>query len=84
MTFICSTLDSIQELGPLTGATIFVNVSGLGAKDLAVDNTVTAVRGQTMFVKCDQLTEASLLQGSEYTYIIPRPLDGGVILGGVS
>ncbi len=67
----------------LTGASIIVNASGLGARTLAMDENVVGYRGQTMFVKSD-FDEVKLVQGSEYTYVIPRMFSGGVIIGGVS
>lgn len=73
----------MDDLRALTKARILVNASGLGAKQLAGDDEVVGVRGQTMFVKCD-VKQATMLQGSEYTYAIPRISAGGVILGGVS
>jgi D-amino-acid oxidase len=81
--FTQHTISSVAELGELTGAGTLVNAAGIGAAALARDSSVHAVRGQTMFVPCD-FREAFLLQGSQYTYVIPRLSDGGVILGGVS
>ncbi|KAK0653667.1 D-amino-acid oxidase [Lasiodiplodia hormozganensis] len=81
--FIQATISSLDELRALTRARILVNASGLGARELAKDGDVMGVRGQTMFVKCDY-KQVAILQGSEYTYAIPRISAGGVILGGVS
>lgn len=81
--FVRATLSSMEDLRALTHARTLVNASGLGAKELANDNDVVSVRGQTMFVKCD-VRECTILQGSEYTYAIPRISAGGVILGGAS
>jgi len=67
----------------MTGASIIVNASGLGAKSLAGDAAVAGYRGQTMFVKSDY-DEVKLINGAEYTYVIPRMYSGGVILGGIS
>ncbi|KAH6659013.1 putative FAD dependent oxidoreductase [Truncatella angustata] len=78
-----NTIASMEELRQITDATILVNAAGLGAGTLASDEAVHAVRGQTMFVPCD-FNRAVLLQGSQYTYVIPRQSSGGVILGGVS
>ncbi|CAM1504495.1 Fc.00g020860.m01.CDS01 [Cosmosporella sp. VM-42] len=79
------TLESLTELQELTGADILINASGAGAGSLANDETVTRVRGQTMFVKTppEFFDEAMMRQGSEYTYVIPRASDGGCIIGGV-
>ncbi|KAH8745363.1 hypothetical protein F5883DRAFT_634101 [Diaporthe sp. PMI_573] len=82
--FIRKTLSSTQDLYQLTGADVLVNASGLGAEQLVPDKDVVGIRGQTMFVRCESLNHAILRQGSQYTYVIPRPSDGGVILGGVT
>ncbi|KPM43757.1 hypothetical protein AK830_g2731 [Neonectria ditissima] len=84
VSFTCKTLSSMEELALLTDANTLVNASGLGAKILASDETILGIRGQTMFVKTDKLDEAMIIQGSQYTYVIPRASDGGVILGGVT
>ncbi|KAK7419748.1 hypothetical protein QQX98_003120 [Neonectria punicea] len=84
VSFTCKTLEPMDELATLTGAKVLVNASGLGTKTLASDEAVLGIRGQTMFVKTDKLDEAMIIQGSQYTYIIPRVSDGGVILGGVT
>lgn len=89
VTFIQRTLTSLTELRDLIRADVIVNATGLGAKELVGDEKVYGVRGQTMFVTCEAdkaklLNQATLHQGSHYTYAIPRPSDGGVILGGVT
>ncbi|KAJ9130773.1 putative FAD dependent oxidoreductase [Pleurostoma richardsiae] len=81
--FVRFVAESLSQVLSVTGAKVLVNATGLGAKNLAVDNAVTAVRGQTMFVReRDDLNEIILRQGSEYTYVIPRLFSGGVIIGG--
>lgn len=90
VTFVTRALSSMDDLKEMTDADILVNASGLGARELAKDDKVYGVRGQTMFVDCITpgkaalLDEAMIYQGSQYTYCIPRASDGGVILGGVS
>lgn len=82
--FIRFTAESLDQVRQMTGAKIVVNATGLGAKKLANDERVTAVRGQTMFVRNkDDWNELRLRQGTEYTYTIPRMFSGGVIIGGV-
>ncbi|CAI7602421.1 unnamed protein product [Penicillium viridicatum] len=77
-------VKSLDEAAWLAGgASVIVNASGLGAKSLANDPDVAAYRGQTMLIKSDY-DEVKMIQGSEYTYVIPRPLSRGVIIGGVS
>ncbi|KAK5080352.1 hypothetical protein LTR70_007836 [Exophiala xenobiotica] len=62
---------------------IIINASGVGARELACDQKVYPVRGQTMFVK-SSYDKVKMFQGSHYTYVIPRTHSGGVIFGGVS
>lgn len=80
--FIRREIRSIAEARKLTEASIIVNASGVGAKDLAGDQSVKPVRGQTMFVK-SPFRELVMREGGEYTYVIPRSGSGGVILGGI-
>ena len=61
------TLQSMDQLAGLTSSKVWINASGLGAGQLASDDDVIAIRGQTMFVKSDRLNEAVILQGSQYT-----------------
>lgn len=81
--FIRKDVTSIEQARHITGCGIIVHASGLGALHLADDKDVVAVRGQTMFVETD-FDELMMLQGSQYTYVIPRMYTGGVIMGGVS
>ncbi|KAH6678562.1 FAD dependent oxidoreductase [Halenospora varia] len=80
--FIRKEVRSVEEVRGLTGARIVVNASGVGARELAGDEAVGPVRGQTMFVKTD-FNELVMLEGTEYTYVIPRAGSGGVIMGGI-
>jgi glycine/D-amino acid oxidase-like deaminating enzyme len=81
--FIRKELKSIEEAEKMTGCGIVVHASGLGAFHLAGDKGVVAIRGQTMFVETD-FDELVMLQGSQYSYVIPRMYTGGAIMGGVS
>lgn len=81
--FLRAEVQSLAEAEKLTGASLIVNASGLGAKALANDAAVRGYRGQTMLVKSD-FDEVRMIKGSEYTYVIPRMFSGGVILGGIS
>lgn len=82
--FVRGNVGSFQEMKNLSEASIVVNASGLGARELASDDTSISIRGQTMHVrKQDGFDRAVIRQGSQYTYVIPRA-SGGVILGGVS
>ncbi|KAJ5304952.1 uncharacterized protein N7443_004612 [Penicillium atrosanguineum] len=81
--FIRKEVSEIEEVKRITGNEVIVHATGLGAYNLADDKDVVAHRGQTMFVKTD-FDELMMLQGSQYTYIIPRMHSGGVIIGGIS
>jgi D-amino-acid oxidase len=80
--FIRSEVKSINEVRSLAKARLIVNASGVGAKELAKDDNVKSIRGQTMFVKTD-FEELLMIEGSKYTYVIPRAGSGGVIMGGI-
>ena len=58
---------------------MFVNASGLGAKELVSDDAIFPVRGQTMLVKGEAKYATTM---SENSYVIPRPGSGTTILGG--
>lgn len=84
--FVRGNVESFQEMQNLSQASIVVNASGLGARELASDGSSISIRGQTMLARKqddDGVDRAVILQGSQYTYVIPRA-SGGVILGGVS
>ena len=80
--FIRKEIKSLEEAKEIANAKIIINASGVGAKELASDDAVRPVRGQTMFVKTD-FNQLFMREGSEYTYIIPRAGSGGVIMGGI-
>ena len=58
---------------------IFVNGSGLGAKDLVPDDAMFPVRGQTVLVKGEAKYAKTM---NDNRYVIPRPGSGTTILGG--
>ena len=80
--FVRAEVSSFAEARKLAGAKVIVNASGVGAKNLAGDEEVEPVRGQTMFVKTSFM-ELVMREGTEYTYIIPRMGSGGVVMGGI-
>ncbi|KUJ20501.1 putative D-amino acid oxidase [Mollisia scopiformis] len=80
--FVRAEIKSFDEARNIAKSKIIINASGVGAKQLVGDDTVGPVRGQTMFVKTD-FSKLIMMEGSEYTYIIPRALSGGVIIGGI-
>lgn len=83
--FIRKQVSSFEEARQVAGvaeSAIVVNASGVGARELANDNSVYPIRGQTIFVKTP-FAECIMNDGKDYTYVIPRAGSGGVILGGV-
>lgn len=81
--FIRREITSIADARRIAPCDVVVHASGLGASYLANDKDVVAVRGQTMFVETG-FDEMAMVQGSHYTYVIPRMFTGGAIVGGVS
>jgi D-amino-acid oxidase len=80
--FVRKEVKSLDEARRIAKAKIVVNASGVGAKELASDDAVRLVMGQTMFVKID-FNQLFMREGSEYTYVIPRAGSDGVIIGGI-
>ncbi|KAF9893304.1 hypothetical protein FE257_011734 [Aspergillus nanangensis] len=84
--FIRKKVESLGELYRLyPESSIFINASGLGSKFLAdvQDEACYPERGQNVFYRTENCRELYFRNGQEYTYIIPRPLSHGVVLGGV-
>ncbi|CAB40174.1 D-amino-acid oxidase [Schizosaccharomyces pombe] len=66
-------------------ASVVFNCTGLWASKLGgvEDPDVYPTRGHVVLVKAPHVTETRILNGKNSdTYIIPRPLNGGVICGG--
>ncbi|KAJ5933291.1 hypothetical protein N7516_007780 [Penicillium verrucosum] len=84
--FIRQRVESLQELYDIfPESRVFINASGWGSKTLTdvQDDNCFPERGQNVFLATDQCHTLYLRNGKEYTYVIPRPLSNGVILGGV-
>lgn len=84
--FIRQRVGSLQELYELfPDSYVFINASGLGSLTLAdvQDDRCFPERGQNVFLRTDQCNTLYFRNGSEYTYVIPRPQSHGVVLGGV-
>lgn len=84
--FIRQRVESLQELyNMFPKSDVFINASGLGSKTLAdvQDDRCFPERGQNVFLRTDQCHTLYFRNGSEYTYVIPRPCSQGVVLGGV-
>lgn len=91
--FIRADVASLDQARYMMRCEVVVNASGLGAEQLASDPQVVGVRGQTMLVEppVDSSSPSGLMdkevkirRGREYTYVLPRLLSGGVIIGGIS
>ncbi|MFL6161812.1 MAG: FAD-dependent oxidoreductase [Jatrophihabitantaceae bacterium] len=77
--------EHIDELaGAFAGAEVVVNCTGLGARQLVHDQTMTPVRGQVVVVAQFGLTEWLLAQHDpqQLSYIVPR--ESTVLLGGTA
>ncbi|KAJ5923820.1 hypothetical protein N7466_008007 [Penicillium verhagenii] len=84
--FIRQRIQSLQELfGIFPESKIFINASGIGSRTLTdvLDDRCFPERGQTVFLRTKKCDTMYFRNGKEYTYIIPRPLSHGVVLGGV-
>lgn len=58
---------------------LYVNATGLGARELVPDERMYPIRGQTVLVK-GEAKEAKTTDQNRY--VIPRPGSGTTILGG--
>ncbi|KOS44184.1 hypothetical protein ACN38_g4885 [Penicillium nordicum] len=84
--FIRQRVESLQELYDIfPESRVFINASGWGSKTLTdvQDDNCFPERGQNVFLATDQCHTLYFRNGKEYTYVIPRPLSNGVVLGGV-
>jgi hypothetical protein len=77
---------SVQELyDSYPDSSIIINASGLGSRDIQgiKDDKVFPDRGQNVLVSTSNTDETYYRAGEEYTYVIPRPLTGVQVCGGV-
>ncbi|KAH8805428.1 FAD dependent oxidoreductase superfamily [Xylogone sp. PMI_703] len=84
--FVRRKVSSLSELyGMFPTARIFINASGWGSKLLkdVKDERSFPERGQNVFMKTPNTSTMYFRNGKEYTYVIPRPMSGGVVLGGI-
>lgn len=78
----------VREIKSLTeleaSDSIVMNCTGLGARELFNDDKVYPIRGQTVLVKnTTNLVDTWSRVGSDHlSYLIPRPGNGGLIIGG--
>ena len=83
--FIRRKVSSLAELRRMFPTSmITVNASGWGSRNLVdvLDDKCFPNRAQNVFYRTMDTGKAFFRNGNEYTYIIPRPLSGGVVLGG--
>lgn len=87
--FILATLVSIETASQLYPNHTIINCSGMGLKyNGGYDSNCFAVRGQTLLVKPPKKctykhkTITYRLSDGKYSFVIPRPFDGGIIVGG--
>ncbi|MDQ7024211.1 MAG: FAD-dependent oxidoreductase [Anaerolineae bacterium] len=71
-------LHSLDELA--TDNTMIINCSGLGARELAHDDHIFPIRGQTVRVDAPDIQQG-FMDDDSFTYIFPR--SDGVFLGGI-
>lgn len=84
--FVRQKILSLAELYTMfPDSSIFVNASGWGSKLLSdvKDEKCYPDRGQNVFFKTPDTSVMYFRNGKEYTYIIPRPMSGGLVLGGI-
>lgn len=84
--FIRKRVASLQEIYAMfPESSVFVNASGIGSKNLddVRDDRCFPERGQNVFYRTDDCHKMYFRNGGEYTYVIPRPMSRGVVLGGV-
>lgn len=85
--FVTARLESLSEASKY--GSIVVNCSGMGLQwDGGYDKACFPIRGQTILVNAptgnslENATVTHQLANGDWTFCIPRPLDGGFIVGG--
>lgn len=87
--FIRTELSSLKQVSQAYPNSIIVNASGLGLQyNGGYDPKSFVIRGQTLLVRAppghpyEQKTITHQSKDGLWTFVIPRPLDGGLIVGG--
>lgn len=88
--FVNANLSSLREVNKyVEGNPVIVNCSGMGLQyDGGYDPASYPIRGQTLLIrpptdnKYAKTTVTRQLKDGVWTFCIPRPLDGGMIVGG--
>jgi D-amino-acid oxidase len=84
--FIRKSIESMDELyQDYEDSVVFVNASGVGPMTIKglEDDKCYPNRGQNVLVRT-KTDKAFSRSGEEYTYVIPRPLSGVVVCGGLN
>lgn len=87
--FVRTKLESLKQVQGQFPKSIIVNASGMGLQYSGdYDPQCFPIRGQTLLVRapqtCSYFNKTITHQSKDglWTFVIPRPLDGGIILGG--
>lgn len=87
--FVNSTVVSLKAISQNFPNSSIINCTGLGLRyDGGYDSKCFQVRGQTLLVRPPKncpyknMTVTHRLPGGKYSFVIPRPFDGGIIVGG--
>lgn len=80
VTFVTREVEHLEDVP----GEILINCLGLGAASIFQDNKLYPTRGQTVLVEnTTNLTDTLSRVGPDFlSYLIPRPGDGGLIIGG--
>lgn len=87
--FIRTILVSLEEVSQKFPNSIIINCSGMGLDfNGSYDPDCFRVRGQTLLIRPPKdcmyknVTVSYRLADNKYSFVIPRPFDGGIIVGG--
>lgn len=82
-------LVSLKQISQIYQGCTIINCSGMGLSyNGGYDPNCYPVRGQTLLVRAPKncvyrnMTVTYRLSDDKYSFVIPRPLDGGIIVGG--
>lgn len=74
--------EKLAQEGGTENVDVFINATGLGARELCGDDGVHPIRGQTVLVKGEAAATRTRHGDGYIAYCIPRPASGTTILGG--
>ncbi|QPG77342.1 hypothetical protein FOA43_004751 [Brettanomyces nanus] len=82
-------VKSLKQVSLKYPGSLIINCTGMGLQwDGTWDPKCYAIRGQTLLVrppldsKYNNCTKTYQMANGEWSFVIPRPLDGGIIVGG--